>query len=229
MLGNRVIKTSFTISFVGHCLFLGIPGFNLDLPRTERREEIVVKIEIEKPPLLPKIAVMGKETKLKEVKEPAEPEPELKPELEGIVGESEPELSMELVAESRALIEEVFVKEPVKKLDTVEEKIEVIKPAQEAMLRYQDMVKQRIEEARRYPSWAKRRGIEGEVCIKFAILSNGLTQDIRIIRSSGSKVLDEEAVDTIGRASPFPPVPEEIDSPLIWMEVSIVFTLKYEQ
>lgn len=229
MLGDRVIKTSFMISFVGHCLFLGMPGFNLDLPQTERREEITVKIEIEKPPLLPKIDVMGEEKKLKETIESPGPEPELRPELEGIVGESEPELSIEFVDESRALIEEVFVKESVKKLETVGEKIEVIKPVQEAMLRYQDMVKQRIEEARRYPSWAKRRGIEGEVCIKFAILSNGLSQDIRIIRSSGSKVLDDEAVDTIGRASPFPPVPEEIDSSLIWMEVSIVFTLKYEQ
>jgi len=189
-----------------------MPGFNLDLAQTERREEIMVKIEIEKPPLLPKIDVMGEEKKLKEVIEPPEPE-----------------LSMELVDESRALIEEVVVKEPVKKLDTVEEKIEVVKPAEQAMLRYQDMVKQRIEEVRRYPSWAKRRGIEGEVCIKFAILSKGLSQDIRITRSSGSKVLDEEAVDTIWRASPFPPVPEEIDSSLIWMEVSIVFTLKYEQ
>ncbi len=229
MLGDRVIKTSFMISFVGHCLFLGMPGFNLDLPQTERREEIMVRIEIEKPPLLPKIDVMGEEKQLKETVEPPEPEPEPKPELEGIVGESEPELSMELVAESRALIEEVVVKEPLEKLETLEEKIEVVKPAEQAMLRYQDMVKQRIEEVRRYPSWAKRRGVEGEVCIKFAVLSNGLSQDIRIIQSSGSKVLDEEAVDTIRRASPFPPVPEEIDSSLIWMEVSIVFTLKYEQ
>jgi len=229
MLGDKVIKTSFMLSFIGHCLFLGMPGFNLDLPQTERREEIVVKIEIEKPPLLPRIDVMGEEKKLKETVGHPEPEPEPKPELGDVIEGSEPELSMELVAESRALIEEVVVKEPVKKLETVEEKIEVVKPAEQAMLRYQDMVKQRIEEVRRYPSWAKRRGIEGEVCIKFAILSKGLTQDIRIIHSSGSKVLDEEAVDTIRRASPFPPVPEEIDSSLIWMEVSIVFTLKYEQ
>ncbi len=221
MSGDRVIKTSFMISFVGHCLFLGMPGFNLDLPQTERCEEIVVKIEIEKPPLLPKIDVMGEEKKLKETIEP--------PELEDVVGESETEPSTDLVAESMDLIGEVVVKEPLEKLEMLEEKIEVVKPAEQAMLRYQDTVKQRIEEVRRYPSWAKRRGIEGEVRTKFAILSKGLTQDIRIIHSSGSKVLDEEAVDTIRRASPFPPVPEEIDSSLVWMEVSIVFTLKYEQ
>ncbi len=184
MLGSRASRTAFVISFVGHCLFLSMPGFNPSLPQTEMCEEIAVEVEIERPPLLPDIDVMGDEKKLKEVVEP---------ELE----EMEKELSKEIVEE-------------------------------EAMLRYRDMVKQRIEEVRRYPSWAKKHRVEGDVCIKFAILSNGLSQDVEIIHSSGSKILDEEAVDTIKRASPFPPIPEEIDSSLVRMEVSIVFTLKYE-
>ena len=210
MLGNRAIRTSFVVSFVGHCLFLIMPGFNVGLSQTERCEEITVKVEIEKPPLLPKIDVMGEEKKLlDEVSQQPEPEAQL----EETEGESEPQPSVELVEESEPL---------------VEEKIEVVNPAQEAMLRYQDMVKQRIEEVRRYPAWAKKHGIEGEVQVKFAISSSGLSQDIEIIDSSGYRILDEEAVDTIKRASPFPPVPEEIGSSLIPMRVVIVFTLKYE-
>lgn len=201
MLGDRVIRTSFILSVIGHSLFLGMPGFNPSLPQAERCEEITVQIEIEKPPLLPKIEVMGEEKKIVEVVE----EPEIEPPVE------------------------VVVEEPVEKFETSEEKTEIVEPAQEAMFRYQDMVKQKIEEVRRYPPWAKRHGIEGEALIKFAILSNGLCRDIEIIRSSGSKILDGEAVDTVKRASPFPPVPEEIDSSLVRMELSIVFTLKYEK
>ncbi len=204
MLNDKVIRTAFLISFVGHCLFLGMPGISVRSTQLNKSEDITVKIEIEKPPLLPKIDVMGEEKKLKEIVEepkPLEPEPEFIPQPEEIVMEQ-------------------VIEEPSK------EKIEVINPAQEAMLRYQDMVKQRIEEVRRYPSWAKRQGIEGIVDLSFIVLSNGMSQDVKIIHSSGSKLLDEEAVETIKRANPFPPIPKEISTSSVQMEVSIIFTLQ---
>ena len=200
MSANRVIRISFMTSLIGHCLFLSMPGFDLSSAQTEMRDEIAVRIEIEKPPLLPKIDVIGEEKKLKQVIEIPEPEPE---------PEMEPELQLE-------------------EMDDSHSEVELTDSKEEAMFRYQDVVKQRIEELRRYPSRAKRRGVEGETRIKFAISSNGLVQNIKIISASGSKRLDEEAVNTIRRASPFPPVPEEIDRSPVWMEVSIVFTLKYE-
>jgi len=96
----------------------------------------------------------------------------------------------------------------------------------EAMLRYQDMVKQRIEGGRRYPEWAKEQGIEGVAYLRFIVLANGNGREIKLIHSSGSKILDQEAIDTIKRASPFPPFPKEIANSSIQMEVSLVFTLK---
>ncbi len=134
MLNDRVTRTSFLISFLGHCLFLGIPGGKiLSSFQAERPQEITVRIEIEKPPLLPEIEVMGEEKKLKEVvKEPKQPEPEL---------ELQPE--------------EIVMEQPIE--EQSKEKIEVIDPAQEVMLRYQDMVKQKIESCRRYPAWAKEQ------------------------------------------------------------------------
>jgi len=202
MLNDKVTRTAFLISFIGHCLFLGMPGFNLPVIQDKKAEEITVRIEIEKPPLLPKIDVMGEEKKLKEEKQrEPEPEPKLEPQPEEIVMEELPE-------------------------EPVEEKTEVIDPAKEAMLRYQDMVKQRIEEVRRYPAFAKRQGIEGRVYISFIVLSNGISQDIKIVSSSGSKILDEEAIETIKRANPFPPISKEINSSSVQMEVSIVFILQ---
>ncbi|MBI5183435.1 MAG: energy transducer TonB, partial [Nitrospinae bacterium] len=102
--------------------------------------------------------------------------------------------------------------------------VKVINHQDEVMLRYQDMVKQRIEDVRRYPLVAKRQGIEGVVYLNFIILSDGLTQDVKIIHSSDSKILDDEAVATIKRANPFPPIPKEISTSQVEMEISIVFT-----
>lgn len=203
MLNDRVIRTAFLISFAGHCLFLGMPGFNLRLPfEMKKSEEVTVSIEIEKLSFLPKINIRGKEKKLKEVVE-KQPEPESKP-------QPQPE----------EIAREETPKQPI------EEKIEVIDPEQEAMLRYQDMVKQRIEEVRRYPLWAKKQGIEGVVHLNFTILSNGLSKDVKIIQSSNSSILDKEAVSAINRANPFPPIPQEINSSFVQIAVAIVFTLK---
>jgi len=179
MLNDRVIRTAFIISFVGHSLFLGIPWFDLGLFQIKRPEELTVEIVIERPRLLPKIKNMGPEKKLKE------PEPE--------------------------------VTEETVKMKEVEE---------EAMLRYQDMIKQKIEEARRYPSWAKKQGIEGTVNMTFAVLSNGSTRDIRVTYSSGFKILDIEAVNTVKRASPFPPIPAEFKLTESRMEITIIFSLQ---
>jgi len=197
MLKNRVIRTTFIISLISHSLFLATPAFNIDTPKVERPKELILQIEIEKPSLLPKIERMGEKKKIKE-----------------IIKKPEPERQVEEVALQEA------IPQPVK------EKVEVLNPADEAMLRYQDMVKQKIEEVRRYPEWAKEQGIEGIAHLEFVILANGRGQEIKLIRSSGSKILDQEAIATIKRASPFPPHPKEIASSSIQMEVSLVFTLK---
>ncbi|MBA7661279.1 hypothetical protein ES703_69294 [subsurface metagenome] len=202
MIKDRVIRTTFLISLSGHLLFLGMPLFNrVSLPQESK--EITVQIEIEKSPLLPKIEAIGAEKRIKEVvgkEKSPEPEPQLQPE--------------EVVIENS-------VKEPPKEF------VKVADPSQdEAMLRYQDVVKQRIEEARRYPPWAKRQGIEGKVHLSFIVLANGITKNIEIIHSSNSKILDEEAVATARRADPFPSFPREIEALSLQMEVSLLYLLK---
>jgi len=205
MISDKVIRAAFLISFAGHCLFLGIPGNNLRLPcEIKNAEELIVSVEIEKPALLPKIDIMGEEKKIKEIIEkPKQPELESKP---------------------RPRLEEIAVEEPYK--DSIKEKFEVIDPRQEAMFRYQDMVKQKIESCRRYPPWAKEQKLEGVSCLVFTLLSNGMVQDIKIIRFSGFDILDKEAVLTVKRASPFCPIPAKLNCSSFTMEVSLVFKLE---
>lgn len=198
---NKVVSAAFLISFAGHCLFLGSPFFNARAPQYEKKpKELTIDLEIEKSALLPKIDTMGQEKRLKKVEqEPEEANPQ-------IVAEK---ISLQQIQKERS-----------------EEKIEPVDARKDAMLRYQDMVKQRIEEARRYPLWAKKQGIEGVVCLNFIVLPSGIGKDIRIVRSSGSSILDEEAVVTISRAQPFPLMPKEIGNSSVNMEVAIVFSLK---
>lgn len=145
--------------------------------------------------------------------------------------EKQPEdLAVELEIERPTLLPKIETIGEKKKLKEIEEIQKEPEPEhelqrQEVMLRYQDIIKQKIEEARRYPLWAKKQGIEGVVYLSFAVLSNGSCQDIKIIHSSGSATLDNEAVETIKRASLFPPIPKGINSPSIHIEVSIVFKL----
>lgn len=79
-----------------------------------------------------------------------------------------------------------------------------------------------IERAKRYPLFARDRGIEGKVTAEFSIDTNGLPEDVRIKRSSGSKILDSAAKETIIRAAPFPVIRGKI-------EIPITFRLKQEE
>jgi len=220
---ENLIKITFLFSLLAHSLFLGIPGFNLSKPQPKDPEKISVQIEIEKPPLLPKIDVMGEEKKLKEIEHQSTRAPEHQLEKKEEIIEELQEIEEEPQPEEQ--IEKEIVEQP--QPEPPQEIVEVINPQKEVMLRYQDMVKQKIESCRRYPPWAKKQGFEGTVHLKFTILSTGLAKDIKIIKSSGFNILDKEAISTIKRAQPFPPIPPELKISSLSMEVSIVFTLQY--
>lgn len=204
MLDDKVTRAAFLISLAGHCLFLGSSGFSFHMPQREKQpEELTVNIEIERPALLPKIDIVGQEKKFKEVEQKQE--------------QSKPELKLQ------PLPEQITVQQILQ--ERIEEKVDVVNPDKDVMLRYQDMIKQKIESCRRYPSWAKRQGLEGVCYLTFTLLASGMAQDIKIIQSSGFEILDEEAVSTVKRASPFKSIPEKFNSPSLTMEVAIVFRL----
>ena len=215
---ERIIKVAFLFSLLAHCLFLGMPGFNLNSSQSKRPEEISIQIEIEKSSLLPKIDVMGEEKKLKEIvkKEKVfKPESQIRKKKNVEVEESKPKLEKEI----EEIIEEL-------KPELPGEVVEVINSQKEAMFRYQDMIKQRIESCRKYPNWAKKQGLEGIVYLTFIVLANGQIRDIEIIRSSEFEILNDEAVFTVKRASPFPPMPRKFNRLFLNMEVVIAFKLK---
>ena len=61
-----------------------------------------------------------------------------------------------------------------------------------------------------YPDAAKRKKLYGDLLLHVAVRADGSVADIRVIRSSGHKILDDAAVRIVRLAAPFAPFPEEI-------------------
>lgn len=75
---------------------------------------------------------------------------------------------------------------------------------------YFTKIKQNIEQQWEYPEVALRYGLQGRLALEFTIGGSGQLEQLRMIRSSGSQVLDEEALRAIKAAAPFPPIPSWI-------------------
>ena len=61
-----------------------------------------------------------------------------------------------------------------------------------------------------YPEQAKTLGSEGLVLVTFTVDRQGAVHDARVIQSSGSSLLDDNALRTVSEAGPFPPPPSDL-------------------
>jgi len=66
-----------------------------------------------------------------------------------------------------------------------------------------------LEKYRRYPAAARARGAQGVAFVRFRMNRAGTVLAVEIARSSGSTMLDRAAIETIRRAQPLPPIPED--------------------
>jgi len=110
-------------------------------------------------------------------------------------------------------------------LDPVNENYDTLNPDDDMMLRFHEMIKQHIERHRVYPPSAKKRRMEGTVCLGFTLTVSGRIQEIRLIRSSGFETLDRAAVQTLQASAPFPSFGEFCAQPLISMSIEILYKL----
>ncbi|MEN8189128.1 MAG: energy transducer TonB [Thermodesulfobacteriota bacterium] len=69
-----------------------------------------------------------------------------------------------------------------------------------------------------YPLIARKKGWQGRVLISFTIYRDGSVKDISIIKSSGFRILDKNAVEVIKKVAPFPrpPMVAELTIPVIY-------------
>jgi protein TonB len=88
------------------------------------------------------------------------------------------------------------------------------------------IVSRKIERSKRYPRWAMDTGLEGRVVIRFTILQDGtLCEEILLVSSSGTEILDNAAISAVRNAAPFPTLPEELSREWLQVELPMSFHL----
>ena len=143
------------------------------------------------------------------------------------------QLEREIILPKEDKIEvEQKLAEPKKEIEPLPEEIRLQedepsqeKAEEEIILRYTDALKQRIQQVRQYPRWARRQEWEGTALLRFDVQSTGRMEDVQLIRSSGFEILDTEAMAAIRRAQPFPAFPDYLNQKKIKVQVSIHFQL----
>lgn len=76
---------------------------------------------------------------------------------------------------------------------------------------YLDMLRQKVESIWQYPRKAAEQGIYGDLVIRFVILKDGSLGEVKVLRTSGHRVLDTAAVEALREGVPYWPLPEGWD------------------
>lgn len=86
---------------------------------------------------------------------------------------------------------------------------------------YLDSWRKRIESVGNlnYPEQARAQEIFGSLRMLVALRPNGSVQEIRILQTSGQRVLDEAAVQIVSLAAPFDPFPPELREDVDILEI----------
>ena len=83
-------------------------------------------------------------------------------------------------------------------------------PASNAAIKFQQALLRHVAQYQRYPSAARSLHLQGKVDTQFAIGRDGQLLGVWVRNSSGQMILDKEAIETIRRAQPLPPIPAEL-------------------
>ena len=95
-----------------------------------------------------------------------------------------------------------------------------------AVLTWKPQIVALLDRNKRYPESAQARREQGVVQIFFSLDRNGRLIESRVLRSSGSSLLDEEALALLLRAEPFPAPPRELPGDKVNLTVPIRFNLE---
>lgn len=162
-----------------------------------------------------------------EVPQPVE---EIKPELTDVVTSTEGKHDEQVMSEEPKPVEEdrpqeVAVAEQAPQVATLIEKSSGA--AQEGgdttqRRAYLGQVRKTLERSKVNP----RSTISGTVLIKFTVGPKGELLSRTVQQSSGSKILDEAAMAALDRAAPFPPLPQEIATGPLEVQVPFRFVTR---
>lgn len=90
---------------------------------------------------------------------------------------------------------------------------------------YNRWLKIKVESVLKYPELAAISGYQGALYIKFDILKDGTLGDVEVLKSSGYKILDDEALRSIRASAPFQPLPDEWKMDRYSIRAAVIFYL----
>jgi protein TonB len=99
-------------------------------------------------------------------------------------------------------------------------------PSAAVVHNWESLLVAHIERFKRYPVEARTRGEQGMVRVAFAIDRDGWVRSSRVVQSSGSSELDQEALAMLTRAQPVPRPPDRIPTRELSFMVPIKFTIR---
>ena len=82
-----------------------------------------------------------------------------------------------------------------------------------------------LERNKRYPAMARARNDKGTAQLAFSLDRQGKVTAARVAQSSGSVALDQEALDLLRRAQPFPPPPAAMPGAQVDLTVPVRFNV----
>jgi protein TonB len=99
-------------------------------------------------------------------------------------------------------------------------------PDPHALANWQSRLLGRLERYKRYPDEAQAHGEHGTARLAFSVDRRGGVHGVRILRSSGSALLDRAAVALPRRAAPLPPPPAGLGGRRIPIVVPIRYSIR---
>jgi periplasmic protein TonB len=96
----------------------------------------------------------------------------------------------------------------------------------QAILTYQKAIRLHVKKHQSYSREARVRELQGSAVVEFAIDRTGKLIDRELRASSGTAVLDEDALSTVERSSPFPLPPDDAVGEVLRFSLKIEFKIK---
>jgi len=86
-------------------------------------------------------------------------------------------------------------------------------------------IKRKIELVWQYPHEAAMAGIQGDLTVDFVISRNGDLESVTLLRGSGHKMLDDEAIGSIRTAAPYNPIPDNYKIPNLRIRARFIYEM----
>lgn len=90
---------------------------------------------------------------------------------------------------------------------------------------YSRIIQKRIMDNLTYPFSAKEAGFQGPATLKLHLSYQGELLDVSVEKSSGYKILDDNAINVAKQIYSYPPFPASVDSKELWIDIPIVYSL----